>query len=150
MAPTTNTSEPQLIQLRYRDDPWKLLVACMLLNRTQRVQVDAVIDDLFGAFPTSEALAAADLQTVAELIRPLGFQYQRAQRLIRFSHAWTVLKEPPIPPEGMARLLPALPGMGNYSVDSYKLFVLGTLSVQPTDKELKRWLEWRLEQQTNN
>lgn len=137
------TDEPQLIQLRYRDDPWKMLVACMLLNRTQRVQVDAVIEDLFRVFPVPEALAAADLDVVAGLIRSLGFQYQRAQRLIRFSHAWVVLKEPEIPPEAMARLLEALPGMGPYAVDSYKLFVLGTLSVQPTDKELKRWLEWR-------
>jgi len=36
-----------------------------------------------------------------------------------------------------------LPGIGKYGSDSYRIFVRGELDVRPTDKELRKYLEWQ-------
>lgn len=135
--------EPQLLQLHYRDDPWKMLVACILLNRTSRRQVDRVIDDLFLDYPTPEALASARVHELASLLYPLGMHTRRAQRLVRFAEDWMALDFmwEGTTPDGLTELS-ALTGVGEYALDSYRLFVLHDHSVQPADKELKRWKSW--------
>lgn len=136
-------SEPRLLQLRYRTEPWKLLVACILLNRTQRVQVDRVIDDLFLDYPTPEALAGARESDLRELLHPLGMARNRATRLIAFAEDWLALDLmwEGTTPDSLTELS-ALTGVGAYALDSYRMFVLNDRSVDPTDKELRRWKAW--------
>lgn len=139
-------SEPQLVQLRFRSEPWKLLVCCILLNRAQRKQVDQVVDQLFLDYPTVEDLADARLNDLRDLLYPLGLSRVRAQRLIAFAKQWLEL---PALVENSVRsvdelidAVSALPGVGRYALDSYRLFVLGQTWIHPTDKQLLRWLRW--------
>lgn len=136
--------EPQLLQLRFRDEPWKLLVACVLLNRTTRRQVDRVIDDLFLDYPTPEALASARERDLAELLKPLGMHRTRANRLVRLADDWLALASmwEGTTPDGLTELS-ALTGVGKYALDSYRMFVLDDDTVEPSDKELVRWRKWR-------
>ena len=141
--------EPQLLQLRYRSEPWKLLVACALLNRTTRRQVDGVVDALFLDYPTPEAMAHARHSDLCDLLRPLGMYRQRAERLRRLSDDWMALlfMWEGTTPDGLVELS-ALTGVGAYALDSYRMFVLDDLTVRPSDKELVRWMRWRLAQST--
>lgn len=136
-------SEPQLIQLRFRYEPWKLLVACILLNRTTRRQVDKVIDSLFLDYPTPGHLADAREDDLRDLLYPLGMSRTRARRLIEFADDWLALVDmwEGTTPDGLTELS-ALTGVGDYALDSYRMFVLCDYRVSPTDKELVRWLSW--------
>lgn len=141
------SSEPQLLQLKYRYEPWKLLVACILLNRTTRRQVDRVIDDLFLDYPTYDALAEARFYDLATLLYPLGMHNTRAKRLIKFARAFQDMESSGVlvnSKEDAMRAVADLPGVGEYALDSYAMFVLGDLSVKPTDKELVKWQAWQL------
>src|SRR4051812_39010716 len=89
----TEAIEPGLLQLRHRDDPWKMLVCCILLNRTQRKQVDRVVDGLFRWYPTAERMTEAETPHLWKVLRPLGLWQQRAATLVRFSEDWVALQE---------------------------------------------------------
>lgn len=138
--------EPQLLQLRFREDPWRLLVCCILLNRTQRKQVDRVVDELFRRYPDAAALAWASQRALETLLTPLGLSTRRALRLLDFSYDWGLLVRvwgDDAPPA--SGFVSVLPGIGRYALDSYRMFVLDEWrSVEPRDKELRRWKAWRL------
>ena len=40
-----------ILQEIYQDDGWKMLTCCMLLNLTNRKQVDTIRDELFKSTP---------------------------------------------------------------------------------------------------
>jgi endonuclease III len=127
--------EPGLLQLRFLDDPYAFGVACILLNRTSRRQVDRVIDDLLLDYPTAEAMTHARADELRRLLTPLGFGVSRAERLRRFSEDLSA---------GMA--WEDCHGIGRYASDSRRLLVEDDLMCEPEDKELRRWLRWRVAQ----
>lgn len=115
-------------------DPWKLLVACMLLNKTTGGQVRKVIWDLFALCPTPAAAAVADPAAIEGIIKPLGLFRKRAVMVQRMSDEY-VNKEWKDPSE--------LHGIGQYAADAYYIFCRGLWKeVEPQDKDLKRYKEW--------
>ncbi|CAI5479141.1 unnamed protein product [Closterium sp. Yama58-4] len=74
-----------LIQERLYRDPWRLLVACMLLNKTAGRQLHKVIWDLFRLIPSPEAAIAAPTAEIARTIQSLGLHNKRAAMIQRFS-----------------------------------------------------------------
>lgn len=120
-----------LLQEIYRQEPWKMLVGCILLNQTTRVQVDKVREELFSMWPDPVSMTAADPQEIAEVIRPLGLYNRRARSLIKFSQDW-ISKDWKEPIE--------LHGIGKYAQDSWEIFQKNNFSSQPTDKELIAYL----------
>lgn len=126
-----------LIQLKYRKSPWRLLVACVLLNRTRGTVADPVIRELFERWPTPKSLSGADTDELTRLIEPLGLQHQRALSLVYLSRGYRRGRY-------TRRQVKDLAGVGDYAADAYEMLVLGDLRVKPRDKELRRWLEWAL------
>ncbi|KAG2487459.1 hypothetical protein HYH03_013882 [Edaphochlamys debaryana] len=116
-------------------DPWRLLVACILLNRTTGGQVRRVLGPLWAAFPTPQALALADPRRLSAILRPLGLHNSRAARLRRFSEEY-VRKQWTHPSQ--------LHGVGPYAADAYAIFCRrdGWRGVQPSDKDLRRYRDW--------
>jgi endonuclease-3 len=57
--------------LNYSAD-WQLLVACRLSAQCTDKRVNEVTPALFQRFPTAEALAAADIREIEEIIKPCG------------------------------------------------------------------------------
>src|SRR5207253_3008880 len=114
----TMTVDNRILQEVYRDDPWKMLVGCILLNQTSRTQVDGVREKLFERWPDAKAMGAADEEELSECVRSLGLHNRRATTLKRFSQHWSILEEPGAPwgwpPE--AEKLYDLPGIGDYAV----------------------------------
>ena len=124
-----------LIQLRFRRRPWRLLVACILLNRTRGSQVRPMLDPLFARWPNARAMAEADPEELRRFIGSLGLGVQRTNALMDMSACF--------PGRRMTREeVLALPGCGSYAADAYQMLVCGDLTVEPDDPELRRWLEW--------
>ncbi|EIE24531.1 DNA glycosylase [Coccomyxa subellipsoidea C-169] len=124
-----------LIEEQLFGNPWKLLVACILLNKTSVVR--KVIWKLFELMPTPEDAMHADVEAVRELIEPLGLAPKRAPMLIRFSKEY-VEKQWTNPVE--------LHGVGQYAADAYNIFCRGDWrSVSPKDKDLLRYHQWLTE-----
>jgi endonuclease-3 len=60
---------------------WELLVATILSAQCTDVRVNLVTPDLFKAFPTPKAIAAASLPELEELIRTTGFFRNKAKSI---------------------------------------------------------------------
>jgi endonuclease III len=129
-----------LLQEFYAEEPWKLLVCCILLAQTSRTNVNMVLDDLFARYPSEHHLMMADSGELAAIIRPCGIQNKRAITLIRMSFAWaTRAPSSNVPTD---RWVSNLYGVGEYGVDSYRIFVLGDRSrCDSMDKEILAWAE---------
>lgn len=124
--------------------PWQLLVACILLNRTGRAVVDAVLGPLFRRWPTPAALLEdSENSGLEQLVAPLGLQRRRSRMLLRFSREYLQAIAADGEPLPLKRLR-GLHGMGKYSCDAYQLFVVGAVeNVEPTDVYLGWFLESR-------
>jgi methyl-CpG-binding domain protein 4 len=135
--------EGLLLQEVYADDPWRLLVCCILLNQTTRRQVDGVRGPLFERWPTAMVMAYAFVPELTERLKPLGLQNRRAAILRDMSSAWVVYER--LPNEGMPPpewYVASLPGVGEYALDSYRIFVLKDISrFCSGDKEIRAWAE---------
>lgn len=117
----------------YLEDPWKMLLICMMLNQTSYKQVDKVRDRFFSRFDTPERLISAETEEIVEIIKPLGFYNRRAAQWKRFSEEWLAW-------DGVD--VSSLHGIGKYAEDSWKIFQLGMFEIKADDKELKKYLEW--------
>jgi len=116
----------------YQRDPWKMMVCCILLNQTNRKQLDKVRLDFFMKFPTALEIIEADPEEISIMIAPLGFKNRRTATLIRFSTEWLNKRwYEPI----------ELYGIGKYGQDSWEIFKKGNLNVEPTDGVLKKYLK---------
>lgn len=63
-------------------DPFHVLIATILSQRTRDDNTRKASDNLFRRFDTVEALAEADADEVAELIRPAGFPRQKGEAIV--------------------------------------------------------------------
>ena len=64
-------------------DPFHVLIATILSQRTKDDNTRKASDNLFRAHPTMESIADADVEEVAELIRPAGFPNQKAKAIVK-------------------------------------------------------------------
>ena len=63
-------------------DPWRLLVMGRLSAQCTDARVNIVCRELFRKYPDAEAMAAAELSDVEELVRPCGLYHTKAQNII--------------------------------------------------------------------
>lgn len=120
-----------LIQEDYLDDPWKMLVCCILLNQTNNKQVRPILSSVFELIPNPISASGVDDKVLAETIKTTGFQNVKASRIKNLSQKWN---------DGFSDVS-ELPGIGKYGKDSWDIFVNGNLDIDPTDKKLKKYLE---------
>lgn len=116
-------SQRDLIQEEYYPDEFKVLVCCLLLNRCRGDTVRPIVVELLARYPDAISMAAADLEALTRLLRPLGLQRQRAKRLVEFSRAYAAGWED----------VRDLPGVGDYAADCWRIFFLEELGDLPPD-----------------
>ncbi len=63
-------------------DPFHVLIATILSQRTKDDNTRKASDNLFHKYPTIEAIAEADAEDVAELVRPAGFPKQKGKAIV--------------------------------------------------------------------
>ena len=119
-----------LLQEIYQTDGWKMLTCCMLLNLTNRKQVDTIRDELFRKYPTPKDMMNADESKLAELLKPLGLYNRRAKSLKKMSEGYS---------NGF-KSVDELYGIGQYAKDSWEIFQNNNMNVEPTDKVLQEYL----------
>lgn len=119
-----------LLQEIYQPDGWKMLTCCMLLNLTNRKQVDTIRDELFSKYPTPKDMMNANQSELAELLKPLGLYNRRAKSLKKMSEGYV---------KGF-KSVDELYGIGQYAKDSWEIFQNNNKNVNPTDKVLLAYL----------
>ncbi len=119
-----------LLQEIYQDDGWKMLVCCMLVNLTNRIQVDTVRDKLFSKYPTPQDMMRAKHKDLVDIIKPLGLYNTRAERLIKMSEGYV---------KGF-KSVDELYGIGQYAKDSWEIFQNKNNNIKPTDEVLQEYL----------
>ena len=138
------TSPYNLMQEEYRDDPWALLVGCILFNMVHGKKARPILEEFLKLWPNSRKLWECyedDLLTVPlmiELFTPLGFQNRRAERILYMTTEFNALR-PDINNEVDVM---ELNGVGKYAADSFNMFYRGYLVKDVTDKELKNYVCW--------
>ena len=68
-------------------NPFQLLVATVLSAQTTDVQVNLIAPKLFAKYPTPEDLAAANPDTIEEILKPTGFYRAKTKAVISLSAA---------------------------------------------------------------
>jgi len=111
---------------------WEHMVGVIMLNQTGRKSVKTTLPEFLYWFPTPQTLINANEEFVKSIIQPLGMTNVRYQRLIGMSKDYLTW-------DGVDATV--LYGIGKYGSDSYEIFFKQNYSVEPTDKELKRYLE---------
>jgi methyl-CpG-binding domain protein 4 len=114
------------------DGPWQHMAGVIMLNQTGRKPVKMVLPEFLYWFPTPYALLKANEEFVKSIIEPLGMMNVRYQRLVKMSQDFLTW-------DGDDATM--LYGIGKYGSDSYEIFFKQNYTVEPTDKELKRYLE---------
>ena len=102
----------------------------MLLNLTNRKQVDTIRDELFSRYPTSNDMMSANESELADLLKPLGLYNRRAKSLKKMSEGYV---------KGF-KSVDELYGVGEYAKDSWEIFQNNNKKVKPTDKVLQEYL----------
>ncbi len=71
---------------RHTRDPYHILVSEMMLHQTQVDRVIPKYGEWLAAYPTFEALAAAPLEEIEQLWRPLGYNFRpgRLHRIAKY------------------------------------------------------------------
>ncbi|KAJ5752571.1 hypothetical protein N7520_009488 [Penicillium odoratum] len=178
-----------LVQEQLAHEPFKLLIATIFLNRTRGGVALPVLFKVFDRYPTIDSMALADESELVSMIRCLGFQNQRARKCISLAQIWN--SNPPLKSKRYRKMhyphrldgrdigpdecvddedprsaweVAHLPGVGAYSLDSWRIFCRDELrgmatdwigtgattygfvpewkSVLPQDKELRAYLTW--------
>ena len=114
------------------DDSWQHFVGVIMLNQTGRKSVKTTLPEFLYWFPTALSLLHADEEFVKSIIQPLGMVNVRYTRLLRLSQDYLTW-------DGNDATM--LYGIGKYGSDSYEIFYKNNYSVEPTDKELIRYLK---------
>jgi A/G-specific adenine glycosylase len=98
---------------RETDDPWRVLVAEVLLQRSRGKTVAKVYEELFRRWSDAAALSRAREASIASVIRPLGL-VRRASSLRAMAREVVRLEGVPSDSKGLL----ALPGVGRYAANA--------------------------------
>ncbi|KAK0273064.1 hypothetical protein LTR35_012476 [Friedmanniomyces endolithicus] len=149
LAPSTTWDHFGIIQEKLWDQPFWLLIAVTLLNKTTGRAAVPVFWDLKNRYVTPEALAAADTEHIRGMIQHLGLQNVRTIKMVKMAKVW--ISQPPVlgkryqtrnyPKHGNHRQflkqsiietdasdcagaleIGHLPGCGSYAWDSWRIF----------------------------
>ena len=110
---------------------WQHFVGVIMLNQTGRKPVKTVLPEFLHRWPTPERFLTAHYATVKKVIRSLGMVNVRYRRLRGMTQDYLTW-------DGVDATM--LYGIGKYGSDSYEIFFKNNFFVQPTDKELRRYL----------
>ena len=111
---------------------WEHMIGVIMLNQTGRKPVKTVLPMFLNLWPTPQSFIKAHHMTVKKVIKPLGMANIRYKRLRQMSIDYLTW-------DGVDATM--LYGIGKYGSDSYEIFFKQNYTVQPTDKELKRYLK---------
>ncbi|MCB2206626.1 endonuclease III [bacterium] len=117
------------------ENPFQLLIATILSAQCTDERVNMVTPDLFARYPTAEAMAAADQEDIAEIIRSTGF-FQNKSKNIKACCQVLMREHNGRVPSAMEELV-ALPGVGRKTANVVLGNAFGVPGF-PVDTHVKR------------
>ena len=111
---------------------WQHMVGVICLNQSHRKPVKRVLPELLTRYPTPEKLLRGRHQTLEKILIPCGLGKLKAKRIRQMSKdylTWDKIDAS------------KLYGIGKYGSDSYEIFYKNNLNVNPTDKELIKYIQ---------
>lgn len=121
-------------QLDYADDPFWVLVGCVLVNVGSWKAAETKFHALRASMPNPRYFFGKR-ESIELIVRPLGLSERRADALMALAVAWHDAKDP----ENWTREdLLKVPGFGTYAADSWDIFVRKA-PCRPRDRVLRRW-----------
>jgi len=111
---------------------WQHMVAVIMLNQTSRKPVKTVFPIFMDRWGHPFEFLKATEQEVKDVIWSLGMVNVRYKRLVQMTRDFLTWD---------CDDATMLHGIGKYGSDSYEIFFKNNYRVEPTDKELRRYLE---------
>jgi A/G-specific adenine glycosylase len=105
---------------RETDDPWRVLVAEVLLQRSRGKTVAKVYEGLFRRWPDASSMSRAREGSIASVIRPLGL-VRRAGTLRAMAREVARLGDVPTDLDALV----TLPGVGRYAANATLVVAFG-------------------------
>ena len=115
----------------HRARMWQHMTAVIMLNQTGRKPVKTVAPIFWSQWYDAVSFSLATEQEVKDIIWPLGMVSVRTKRLQKMTEDFLTWNG-----EDATMLY----GIGKYGSDSYEIFFKHNYNVEPTDKELIRYL----------
>ncbi|WP_018142614.1 endonuclease III [Alloscardovia criceti] len=106
-------------------NPFELLIATMMSAQTTDARVNMVTPELFRRYPTPEAMAQANAEDIASIIRSIGFWRVKSQHAVHIAQALVAEFDSQVP-RTMEELI-TLPGVGRKTAN----VVLGNAFDEP-------------------
>lgn len=134
-----------LLQEVFRVNPWLLLEASVLLNRTRGASLQAPMESMHRRWPEPGDLAKAVLEDLAVVLQPLGLQRRRAKALIELAGRWEGFRLTTAGRVPTSEEISPWPGVGPYALDSYRIFVDGIVdddAPRSGDAKLRAYCHW--------
>jgi adenine-specific DNA glycosylase len=130
-----------LVQEDFLDDPWKVLMCCIMLNLTSHKQVRPMVHQFFKRFSSPSEIIKADASEIISFIRSLGMYNRRTSVMKKFSEAYLSFNLADDPKK--------LPGIGEYASDAFNILINNDYSIQPNDGPLTQYVTWYHENYVN-
>lgn len=125
-------SPHNLIEESLYRDPWSLLVATIFLNKTSCMIARPFVEKFLEDHPDPRAVLRKSPGDLEPYFSPIGLK-KRSEQVWKMSYDYLNKKWKD------AR---QLYGIGKYGEDAYRMFCLGDLDVEPTDRFLKIYKAW--------
>jgi len=113
-------------------EKWRHMVAVIMLNQTGRKPVKTVYPLFMHNWPTPGSLLLSTPEQVKDIIWSLGMSTVKENRIRRMTADYV---------NWDGNDATKLYGIGKYGSDSYEIFFKHNYRVEPTDKELRRYLD---------
>ena len=113
-------------------EKWRHMVAVIMLNQTGRKPVKTVYPLFMHHWPTPGSLLLSTPEAVKDIIWSLGMSTVKENRIRRMTQDYV---------EWDGNDATMLYGIGKYGSDSYEIFFKHNYTVEPLDKELRRYLD---------
>lgn len=123
------------IAQRWYRDPFKLLIGCVLSQRTREENTEAACKALFAATPTPKQILELSTQRLRQLIKPAGLAKQKASSIKRICRILLEKYQGKVPAD--RELLLELPGVGPKTADVTLCYAFGQPCI-PVDVHVNR------------
>ncbi|MCP8304750.1 MAG: endonuclease III [archaeon] len=118
-----------------RGDPFKVLIATILSQRTRDENTRKAVQKLFSVYKDVKEIAEADEDVIQELIRPAGFYHVKARKIKEVSRILMERYDGEVPSD-LEQLL-SLPSVGRKTANCVLVYGFGKAAI-PVDTHVHR------------
>lgn len=120
---------------RWREDPFKVLISCVLSQRTREENTERASKALFSIASTPEEILKMSEEEIAKIIKPVGFPKQKAKNILKICRILVENYGGKVPAD--KEILKSLPGVGEKTANVTLCYGFGIPCI-PVDTHVNR------------